>query len=76
MRESEKEEIHEEVYYKRFLGKYIKVVLRLEKREQYYRGQVIQILKDKLILEDRKLGQVPIPYKGLIIQDVNDKGWD
>ena len=66
----------EKEYYKRFLGKHIKTILKFgENKIQYYQGEVIEIFEDKLMLDDRKLGKIPIGFEGLTILDISERGF-
>lgn len=67
------EQAEQKEYYKRFLNKFIKITKSVNKQELYYRGIVKAIFDDQLILDDVKLGEIPISYDGLTILEVREE---
>ena len=59
-------------YYNRFLNKYIKIIKTINNTQLYYQGTVKAVFEDKLILDDRKLGEIPITYEGMNILEVTE----
>ena len=51
----------------RFLGKYISLLKKSNNQDFYYNGTVKAVFENKLILDDRKLGEIPISFDGLTI---------
>jgi len=54
-------------YWKKFLGKYISLLKKSNSQDFYYNGTVKAVFENKLILDDRKLGEIPISFDGLTI---------
>ena len=65
MSESQKAE-----FYKTYLNKYLKVTLMINGQTMYHRGEVIHIYNDFLVIDDIKLGPVPLNYGEFKILEV------
>ena len=52
-------------YWDRFLGKYVNLLKESNGKDFYFNGIVTAVLESKLILNDRKLGEIPISFQGL-----------
>ena len=64
-------EQNEQECWMRFLNKNISLVKSVNEKELFYRGIVIKIFSDKLILDDRKLGEIPLGFDGLSVIAIN-----
>jgi len=62
----------EKEFYQRFLNKYVKIIKLVQRKTYFYRGFVKAVFDDKLIIDDIKLGQVPISFNELTITGVKD----
>lgn len=61
----------EKEYWQRFLNKYVSLVKQLKNgKDLYYNGRVVEVFEHNLILDDRKLGEIPITF-----QELNIIGW-
>jgi len=68
------EELSEKIYFERFLNKYIFVSKQVGDSEYRYKGICIEVLEDKLILDDINLGPIPLTYEGLSVTGVKSDG--
>jgi len=66
------EEPNEKKYFERFLSKYIFVSKQVGNDEYRYKGRCIEVLDDKLILDDVNLGPIPLTYEGLSVTGVKN----
>lgn len=64
------EELNEKKYFDRFLNKYIFVSKQVGDSEYRYKGVCLEVLDDKLILDDINLGPIPLTYEGLSVTGV------
>ena len=64
------EEQNEKKYFDRFLNKYIFVSKQVGDSEYRYKGVCLEVLDDKLILDDINLGPIPLTYDGLSVTGV------
>jgi len=62
----------EQRIWQRFLNKNVSLTKLIKGRVFFYRGVVVKVLEDKLILDDRKLGEIPLSFEGLSIIAVNE----
>jgi len=69
------EEPSEKIYFERFLNKYIFVSKQVGDSEYRYKGVCIELLDDKLILDDINLGPIPLTYEGLSVTGVKSNGY-
>ena len=65
-------EQNEQKYWVRFLNDNISLVKVINGKELFYRGVVIKIISDKIILDDRKLGEIPLGFEGLSVIAINE----
>jgi len=61
------EENNEKQYWIRFLNKYIFVEKSCGQLSFNYRGVVVDVLDDKIILDDEKSGKLPLVFKNLSV---------
>ena len=61
------EQTDEQMHWHKFLQKRISLTKLVNGKELYYKGIVVAVYSDKLILDDRKLGEIPISYEGLSV---------
>ena len=66
------EEQNEKIYFERFLNKYIFVSKQVGDSEYRYKGTCLEVLDDKLILDDINLGPIPLTYEGLSVTGVKN----
>ena len=66
-------EQNEQEYWIRFLDKNISLVKLVNRKELFYRVVVKAVLVDKLILDDRKIGEIPLGFDGLSIITINEE---
>uniref|UniRef100_A0A6H1ZY78 Uncharacterized protein n=1 Tax=viral metagenome TaxID=1070528 RepID=A0A6H1ZY78_9ZZZZ len=66
------EEQNEKKYFERFLNKYIFVSKQVGNDEYRYKGICLEVLDDKLILDDINCGPIPLTYEGLSVTGVKD----
>ena len=59
----------EKEYWEKFKGRKISLLKQTYRpnRDFYYNGVVVDVLDDKIILDDIKLGEIPIPFKDVTI---------
>ena len=62
----------ERVYWERFKNKYVKLIKTSKNQDIYYSGVVIDVLDDKLIIDEIKLGEIPVSFSGLTVKQVGD----
>ena len=67
-------EQNEQQYWQKFLDKSIRLTKNINDKELFYKGVVIAVLPDKLILNDRKLGESPISFEKLSLITINQQG--
>jgi len=69
----EKQDVKEEKeYFKKLLNKYILVTKKTKSYEMFYQGTVVDVFDDKIILDDRKLGEIPITFEGLSVTAIRE----
>ena len=66
-------EQNEQKYWMRFLNKNISLVKLVDGKELFYRGVVKAVFADKIILDDRKIGDVPLVFEGLSVIEINEE---
>ncbi len=63
--------MNEQNLWNEFLGREVTLTKRVNSHDFVYHGKIIGVLDDKLILDDRKLGRIPISFQRLSLVDVN-----
>lgn len=58
--------------WERFLNKHISLLKKSGGNDRFYNGKVVRILDDKLILDDRKLGEIPLTFEGLSVIGIEE----
>jgi len=66
------EEPSEKIFFERFLNRYIFVSKQVGDSEYRYKGICLEVLDDKLILDDINCGPIPLTYEGLSVTGVKD----
>ena len=64
-------ERHEEKeFWERFLNQEVTLLKKVNDKGFYYTGFVIKVLDDKIIFDDRKIGQIPLTFDDLSVIEV------
>jgi hypothetical protein len=63
--------MREKDYWLDLLNKNVSISRYVGNYQQFYKGKIIDILEDKIILDDRKLGKIPLCFTGLSINEVH-----
>jgi hypothetical protein len=65
------EMLEKEIWIK-FLNKEISVTKCSPEKERFYKGILIDVLDDKIVLKDRKIGTILLYFDGLSIVEVEE----
>lgn len=60
----------EKKYYEEYLSRYVRVAKKMGGKTYYYNGYVSAILEHKIVMDDRKIGQVVIDFD--VIQSIEE----
>jgi hypothetical protein len=64
--------MNEREYFLTYKGKYATVFFRADKIQFRYNGIIHDVLEDKIIFHDRKLGQLMLTFKDLTVVGVRE----
>ncbi len=59
-------------YWLPFLHKFVFLNKEVGNDNYLYRGEIVAVLEDKLIINDVKIGEIPLSFKGLSITGVKN----
>lgn len=65
-------ELMENETWKKFLNRHVSLLKEANSRRLFYRGVIVAVLDNKIILKDRKLGEIPLSFDGLSLIDVGE----
>ena len=72
--ESREETMNEKDVYMEYLNKFVRVSKRMGGKTYYYNGYINDVLEDKIVIEDRKIGQVVIAFDVIQSIEIVDDG--
>ena len=60
----------EKTVWESYINKDVSLMKQVEDRTYFFKGIIIEVLDNKIILDDRKLGEIPLTLDGLSIIDI------